>query len=511
MRLRDVSFWAALPAVLAAFGCDPRLPAGKGGVLAHLDGGLGGAGGGGGLAVVVEPDAPLSSVPRVLRLHASMGGFTFDPGRMALVKGSVGPRQLQEIATGNASATLASRILPALSWAESEGEALAPEAPLEAGELYTLVLGDLPWAVELTAAAADPVPLLPRAWPPAGGSGTAAFAVWCGAPGDVVPSVDVAAVPAPAGLAGRITTGAVPGAGPGSRCLRFEADAATGGGPVGAAVPPPLVSAPSDPASAARLDPRPLVVDGPVAPVPPLSCTPDEASFGPGCVLVADDRLYGRSTGAPLLWAVAGAGTDAAFVTGPGDPFTLTGLPPASAITLDVAAVDAAGRVARTTFAATTLPPRPHVVLNEVLAWPLGPQPAQEWVEIVNDGPATANLDGYVLVVGSGTTPLPAATLAPGAFALVVNGDYSPAGGPDDAPAPGAVILTVPHLGKQGLSNSGVALTLLDGDGKAVSRFPAKPKPSKGSSVARRTPSAPDALPASFAVATPSPGRINAW
>jgi hypothetical protein len=131
--------------------------------------------------------------------------------------------------------------------------------------------------------------------------------------------------------------------------------------------------------------------------------------------------------------------------------------------------------------------------------------------EIVNDGPATADLDGYVLLVGSGATPLPAATLAPGAFALIVDDQYSAAGGPDEGPAPGTQILMVPHIGKQGLSNEGVALTLLDGDGKAISSFPAKPKPTKGSSVARRTPSAPDALPASFAPAAPSPGRINTW
>jgi hypothetical protein len=270
------------------------------------------------------------------------------------------------------------------------------------------------------------------------------------------------------------------------------------------------VSAADDPSTVLRLDPRPLQVDGTAAPAVPAACSGGEVSFGPGCVTVADDRLYGRSAAAPLLWAVAGAGTDTVVVAGPGEPFVITGLPPASEVALDVAAVDAAGVVLRTLFTATTLAPRPHVVINEVLAWPLGPQPAEEWVEIVNDGPAPAELGGYILLVGSGATPLPAATLAPGAFALLVDEAYTPAG-PDEAPAPGTLLLVVPHLGKQGLSNAGVAMTLLDGDGKAVSTFPDKPKPQQGSSVARRTPSDVDALPSSFALAAPSPGRINTW
>ena len=103
-------------------------------------------------------------------------------------------------------------------------------------------------------------------------------------------------------------------------------------------------------------------------------------------------------------------------------------------------------------------------------------------------------LGGYALLDGSGATPLPPATLAPGAFALVVNDAYSDTAAPTPRPAPGTLLLHVPHLGKQGLSNEGEPLSLLDGDGSTVSTFPAAPKPKQGFSVARRTPSAPDAL-----------------
>jgi hypothetical protein len=500
MVKRTTVLGAVSLAVPAMLGCDPHLAAAGSGTASVLDGG-GGGGSGLGLVVTVEPEAELTGVPRVLRLHASEQGMALDPTRMTLLKGTLGPRQLEEVVKGTLSATLAKQVVESLSWSEGQGEALSPEAPLAPGAVYTLVVGDTALAVEMKVAAADPVPFLSRVWPPAGGSGTAAFAVWCGT--DPVPPVAVEATPEPGGLPGWIQRGAVSGGG-GASCVRFEADPGDGGA-AGPSSPPPSAGDPP-----VRLDPRPLVVDGPVAPVAPLACAAGEVSFGPGCVRVADDRLYGRS-GAALLWAVTGAGADTVVATAPGDPFVVTGLPPSSGVVLDVATVDAGGRLARSLFLAETAAPMPHVVLNEVLAFPEGPSPAEQWVEIVNDGLAPAELGGYVLLVGSGATPLPAATLAPGAFALLVDADYSAAGGPDVPPAAGTALITVPHLGKQGLSHAGVDLYLLDAGGKTASSFPAKPKPQQGQSVARRAPSAPDGLAGSFALATPSPGRPNTW
>jgi hypothetical protein len=454
--------------------------------------------------------APLDGAPRVLRLRVELAGFPLDPTRLVLVEGILGSRQLHELEKQKPSAALAKRFVEALTWSElPDREVLAPVAPLQAGQVYTVAMGDVPAALTMTVAATDTVPLLGRVWPPAGGSGTTAFAVWCG--DAAVPGVDTAAVPAPGGFPGRIRSGAV-SAEAGKRCLRFEATdpgGAVDGGSV-ETVPPPEVTS-IDASVVVRLDPQPLRVNAVPLPLVRATCTPDEVSFGPGCVTVADDRLYGRSPEVPLLWAVAGSGADAVIAAAAGDPFAITGLPPSTAIALDVATVDIGGAVTRTMFGATTLPPQPHVVLNEVLAYPLGPRPDQEWVEIVNDGPAPAVLDGYVLTVGSGATPLPAATLAPGAFALIVDDAYAAAGGADVEPAPGTLLLRVPHLGKKGLSSAGEVFTLLDAGAKVVSSFPAKPKPKQGSSVARRMPSAPDALPNSFALAAPSPGRTNPW
>jgi hypothetical protein len=151
----------------------------------------------------------------------------------------------------------------------------------------------------------------------------------------------------------------------------------------------------------------------------------------------------------------------------------------------------------------------PHVVINEVLANPIGPEPAQEWVEIVNDGQAPADLGGYALRDVGGETPLPPAVLPPGAYALIVNQSFSEDDEYDPPPAPDAAILRVAKLGKGGLANAGEPLSLRDGQGAVISRFPAGLKAKAGMSVARRSPQAPDGLASSFAAATPTPGRAN--
>jgi len=226
-------------------------------------------------------------------------------------------------------------------------------------------------------------------------------------------------------------------------------------------------------------------------------------------VRVADDRLYGRSPKAPVLWSISTSGIEHTFAALPEEPFVIAMLSPSTSITMDVVALDNRGEALHATFSATTLPPMPHVVLNEALANPLGPEPQQEWVELVNDGLAPADLAGYVLADVGGETPLPQAVLSPGAYALIVNETFDESGESDPPPAPETLILRVPKLGKSGLSNEGEALKLLDANKATVSRLPASPKPKPGMSLARRTPSTPDGLAESFLTATPTPGQAN--
>ncbi len=480
-------------------GCDPGLDSQSAGPSdgGALDGGVT-------VTVSTQPAAALEAAPPVVHIVVKADGGAIDPTRVALVEGTLGSGQLREFTKGQLSSALAKRVVPSIAWAEQSRVVLAPSAPLAASTIYTLVGGDPATGTEITVAQSDAVPTLERIWPLAGSAWSSSFAVWCRA--TALPPVDMITAMEPGPVKGRLRRGIVAG-GAGARCLHFEASSA----PIHAgdgAVPPPLL-ADSQGQPIARLDPRPLLADASPATIVGLSCVGNELNFGPGCATVEDDRLRVRSGSITLLWAVAGAGADVVQVTQAGEPFVVGRLSPETDVVLDVAVVDGGGNVGRSTFAAHTGAARAHVVLNEVLANPLGAEPAQEWVEIVNDGSVPAELGGYQILDVGGVTVLPSAILPPGGFALVVNDSYVLEDGVDPAPPTDALVLRVPHLGKGGLSNSGEPLTLKDGTGAVVSTFPAIANVAAGKSVARRAPSALDELPSSFAVATPTPGRPN--
>lgn len=100
--------------------------------------------------------------------------------------------------------------------------------------------------------------------------------------------------------------------------------------------------------------------------------------------------------------------------------------------------------------------PEFQVVLNELLANPVGTDRGQEFVEMVNLGPDPADLDGFVLFDGSGERHAFSGTvLAPGeALVLFDQGDHSD--------IPGAMTSST---GSLSLNNAGDVLTLVDAEG----------------------------------------------
>jgi hypothetical protein len=120
-------------------------------------------------------------------------------------------------------------------------------------------------------------------------------------------------------------------------------------------------------------------------------------------------------------------------------------------------------------------PPEQRVAISEVLANPAGPEPAQEFVELVNLAPHAVDLAGWSLDQGDdgiAANLLPAASLAPGQYAVVVGSKYSLAAIADPAPAPGALVVRVKGtLGGGGLLNSGAPIVLRDASGWLVSSY----------------------------------------
>jgi len=469
-----------LPVVFAAVACAPELPLREG--APPLDGAPPGAAD---VALVSEPVAPLDALPRVFRLRLRFGTApALSPPVLRIFEGDLSDAQLLLLAAPELPATLAERVVPALVWTAEDEAWLAPKTALPAGARYTVTYGRERIA-SVRVRDDDPTPLWMRAWPPSGKSPTGLVGVWCG---DVAAAVE--ATPAtlePSRAAGVFRSGVAPGDGS-MHCVHFEPSAI----PANEAPPslPPARLAVDDGNGAVALEPAPLEAAPLEAlPVVPRVCESGFVPLGSGCALVQDDRLLLQTPPGEELWSVQAVDApelDRVFVAN-GSPLLVWPLPVDRPLELVVTRVDALGGIAARTERIRTRPPMAHLVIDEVLANPVGPEPRQEWVELVNDGLVTASLEGMRLADVGGEATLPKISVPPGGRVLVVNDGYDPSGKWDPAPVPGTLLVRVPHLGKDGLSNDGEPLELTAASGEVVSTFPGF-KTKAGRSVYRVNP-----------------------
>ncbi len=136
---------------------------------------------------------------------------------------------------------------------------------------------------------------------------------------------------------------------------------------------------------------------------------------------------------------------------------------------------DLAGNQAAIAPIRSALPGLQGLVITEVLANPAGPEPSQEWVELYNPTSLALDLDGYTLDDnddGVGANTLPAVTLGPGRYAVVVGKGYTVGPGADPPLASGALLVRLTQgLGAGGLSNAGESLALRGPLGHLVSSY----------------------------------------
>ncbi|GMV18088.1 MAG: lamin tail domain-containing protein [Polyangiaceae bacterium] len=411
----------------------------------------------------VEPPEQAGRIQPVSRF------FLTPPDEEALViRGELSEYHLRKLRERELPKTLSARIVSAQSWLDADSLVLSPLSVLAPAEVYSVASPELGLIARLEVVA-DAAPPLGRVWPPLDAGGSAEFWLFCG---ELAPSVAGAeeALLEP----GHQPVWAAPE--PGSGCVSLRASAGvTQAEPL---VPPLAVLGRS-------LEPAALSAAAAHVQPAPLDCAGPELPFGPGCIAVADDRAVVRAPEAATLWSVSGEPGAWLEPLDPGGKLVLRGLAPNSTELVSYWVRDAFAELSRGQLLLTTGPALPHVVLSEVFANPLGAEPAQEWVELYNDGTIPVELSTLSLEDGGGKVELPAFVLAPGSFALIVRDDYDPASSSDPAPAQGTKLLRVPALGKNGLSNSGEALALRAG-GQLISKFPALPKPKAGVSVARR-------------------------
>ncbi len=436
--------------------------------------------------VEIDPPAIEGRIAPIVRFR--VGGLPKDSEPSLLVlEGVASDRNVRDLQQGNVSETLQKRVIDTMQWPTGPGRwEIATKLPLDLGQSYSIVESELGWVVRVDVMDRDSTPTLQRVWPPSDRGGMRA--VWCSswpATGEVASSPQRLRM-AP-GVDGTMDVGAM--AGMGASCVHWVADAdsdADAGERV--VVPPPMVQL--ETGSWVRLDPIPIVL-GEKEESWVGTCSAGQQQAGPACALVLDDRAV-ISASEPWLVGLDLTGEVRVGAVGPDAAWVVRSLPPSSEVRGQVRVVSVSGGLRDFDIVWMTTEPRARVVINEVMANPVGPEPQQEWVELYNDGALAVVLDGWRFEDAGGGVDLPDVTLGPGEYGLLVGEGYDGSSWVDAIPAEGTVFIPVSSVGTGGLSNAGEPLRLVGPDGSAVSSIPPRVSKHPGGSIVRVRPEAPD-------------------
>ncbi|MFI5307645.1 MAG: lamin tail domain-containing protein [Polyangiales bacterium] len=248
----------------------------------------------------------------------------------------------------------------------------------------------------------------------------------------------------------------------------------------------------------------------------PLACSSDEQALDVGCVLFDDESVTVRVRADEAVTASLIASATRAVAVAPNGELALrlTDLSPDARFDATLRMRDIAGNVTEHTVSLRTLPPLASVSIVEVRADPLGAEPAQELVELLNYGTAPVDIEGFALDACA-VAPVPplgrSFVMQPGTRVLLVSDDFDPTDARDARPPPGAPLLRMGRaLAGSGLSNAGSRLCLHDREGQRVSAAPSTPRPRPGVCNVRISTDMRDGSPGTFgydAHDTCTPGR----
>lgn len=217
-----------------------------------------------------------------------------------------------------------------------------------------------------------------------------------------------------------------------------------------------------------------------------LDCAKDEARIGALCVLASDERVVvrGRADENGLLELAQPPVLTAALSTA-GDYVLEASLAEANSHALLVLS-DAAGNRAELPLELTPANDLPTVSIDEVRCDPLGPEPAQEYVELLNYGSQPVSLLGFTLTTDpyrEGQRISSDIVVAAGERVLLVAPDFDVQERTDGEPPAAARIVRLP--GALSLKNDGAALYLRDTRGRRVSAAPALAPNKAGQCIVR--------------------------
>lgn len=209
------------------------------------------------------------------------------------------------------------------------------------------------------------------------------------------------------------------------------------------------------------------------------TCQLDEVAVGPACVLADDRSATVRAHLAhPVRAFLSGASVRDRDVANRGEvrlrlePLVAGSRFDAELLLIGLGGASHVERL-RLEVPDALLP----VTIAEVRANPLGAEPRQEYVEVLNFGPAPVPVSGLALADRPdriGDVIETAQTIPPGARALLVADAFDPTDDADVPVPPGVPLIRVgTSLASAGLSNAGEAIYLRDADGRRLSSAPA--------------------------------------
>lgn len=439
------------------------------------------------VSVDFEPEAGEGGVTSLFRARVPGAPASGSPW---LFRGELSDYYARSVQHGEVPNALRERAVPLRFWRVGSDCWLQPLEWLEPDESYSLSFTGLGVLRVVQTRTLDERRAR-RVFPPHGSEQRQA-AVFCGLE-------EAAFRSSPTLEPGSISVQVAPAALAGAGCFSLQVPEALRS----AAVAPPQVGG-------VLLDPSPWLPSSTnIASEPVPTCGAGEPFHG-ACLEIDDDRLRVTPLAQDLFFSLAEPQKLALPARAGSRSLLVRGLLPGSEVTLAGTVLSSEGQLEAFHALLTTKAPRRHLVLNEVLANPLGLEPDAEWLELANDSEAPVSLAGLWLEDSGGHVALPAAWLAPGELALLVSERFRASG--LDVPVPAAVrLLRVPSLGARGLSNGGEGLLLVGREG-VLSRFPLLAAPHAGRSWARRTLDSADADAAAFgehAGAGASPGAPN--
>jgi hypothetical protein len=261
-----------------------------------------------------------------------------------------------------------------------------------------------------------------------------------------------------------------------------------------------------------------------------VECARDERPIATGCALVDDQSARVRvQLDEPATLGLRVADREHAQLWAAGDTrLRLDGLAGTETAALHVRATDLAGNTTEAREPLALERDLAQVSIMEIRANPRGPEPDQEYVEILNFGSVPVQLQGLALAGENerarGSLVSDSVVLLAGAHALLVADGFDPAqGAPNAQNARNAqnaqnVMDAVPPVGAQlvrvgasltrgGLANSGEAIALRDARERRLSAAPPLPASGPGLCLHRRAADLRGDDAHMFAEGPCSPGR----